>query len=459
MENQKEEAKFIQMTQQPLEPLICKLAVPTMISMLITNVYNMADTFWIGKIGTSASGAVGVAFSMMALIQALGFFFGQGAGNNISRAMGSHQQERANQLAAVGFYSSIFCGLVVTVLGLCFLEPLTYLLGATDTIYPYAVDYLRLILIGAPWMMASFVLNNLLRFQGNAFYGMIGLTIGGIVNMALDPILIFNLHMGIAGAALATIFSQAISFCILFWQCNHMGMGKVRLRFFRFSWSIYGDILRGGLPSLLRQGIASVATICLNTVAKPFGDATIAAMTIVNRITMLSNSTMIGFGQGFQPVCGFNYGAKLYERVRRGFFFCVKVTAAALLILAAVEFAIAPQLVELFRKADPEVTAIGAVALRWQCVTLILSCWIIPSNMMLQTTGKVVGASLIGLARHGIFLIPLVFLLPGQLGIFGIQIAQPIADVLSCALAIPLTVHFLRGMRKREDLDKNSQSA
>ena len=276
------EEKFQQMTQTPVRPLICKMAVPTIISMLITTIYNMADTFFIGKLNsTSASGAVGIAFSLMAVIQACGFFFGQGAGNNMSRELGHHEKKRAEQLAATGFFSAALCGVLILVFGLFFLQPLTMLLGSTETIAPYAMDYIRIILLGAPYMTASLVLNNLLRFQGNAFYGMIGLTSGGILNIALDPILIFGCNLGISGAAWATIISQLVGFLILFYQCNHAGIVKIRLRNFRFSGDLYRKIVNGGLPSLLRQGVASLATICLNIAAKPYGDAAIAAMAIV----------------------------------------------------------------------------------------------------------------------------------------------------------------------------------
>lgn len=445
-----ESEKYKQMTQTPVEKLIGKLAVPSIISMLITAIYNMADTFFIGKIGTSASGAVGVAFSMMAVIQALGFFFGQGAGNNISRAMGSRQPEWAKTLAANGFFGAIACGALVGALGLVFLRPFTYFLGATDTIYPYAVDYLRLILIGAPWMTASFVLNNLLRFQGNAFYGMIGLTFGGILNMLLDPLFIFTFHMGISGAALATILSQAVSFAILLVMCNKMGSVKISICNFQLRWAPFWDIFRGGLPSLLRQSIASVATICVNKAAKPFGDAAIAAMGIISRMAMFSNSALIGFGQGFQPVCGYNYGARLYARVRRGFWFCIKVGAAMLAVLSIVEFVFAEPIVALFRKGDPLVTQIGAKALRYQAVTLTLNCVLIISNMMLQTTGMTVRASILGVARQGIFLIPAVYLLTGAFGLTGLQLAQPVADVLSFLLAFPMALSLLYQMKRME---------
>ena len=446
MAKQTAQEKFLEMTTAPVERLIARLAVPTIISMLITTIYNMADTFFIGMISTAASGAVGVSFSIMAIIQALGFFFGQGAGASISQALGSQDTKRANELAATGFFSALICGAVVGVLGLVFMEPLVYFLGATDTIYPHCTAYLRLILIGAPWMCASFVLNNLLRFEGNAFRAMVGLTAGGVLNMALDPLFIFVFDMGIAGAALATIVSQAVSFGILLFQIKKYSAISLRFRDFRPGVRMYSAITRAGLPSLLRQGIASVGTICLNTAARPFGDAAISAMAIIGRITMFSNSAMLGFGQGFQPVCGFNYGAKRYDRVKKGYFFLIKTSVIGLLIFAAVEFGFAEQFVGIFRD-DPAVIAIGAKALRFQCITLVFNSFIISSNMLLQTTGQVVPASVLGVARQA-FLIPCLGLFTGLFGLTGLQMSQPVADTLTFVIAIPMAVKFLRRLGK-----------
>lgn len=446
MAKQTAQEKYLEMTTAPVERLIAKLAVPTIISMLITTIYNMADTFFIGMISTAASGAVGVSFSIMAIIQALGFFFGQGAGASISQALGSQDTKRANELAATGFFSALIFGAGVGVLGLAFMKPLVYFLGATETIYPHCVAYLRLILIGAPWMCASFVLNNLLRFEGNAFRAMVGLTTGGVLNMALDPLFIFVFDMGIAGAALATIVSQAVSFGILLFQIKKYSAISIRFRDFRPGVRMYSAITRAGLPSLLRQGIASVGTICLNTAARPFGDAAISAMAIIGRITMFSNSAMLGFGQGFQPVCGFNYGAKRYDRVKKGYFFLIKTSVIGLLIFAAVEFGFAEQFVGIFRD-DPAVIAIGAKALRFQCITLVLNSFIISSNMLLQTTGQVVPASILGVARQA-FLIPCLWIFTGLFDLTGLQMSQPIADALTFLIAIPMAVRFLRKLGK-----------
>ena len=440
----KQEQKFHTMTEAPVPPLICKLAVPCIISMLVTAFYNMADTFFVGLMrSNAATGAVGVVFSMMAVIQAVGFFFGHGSGNYISRELGRHNLEDASIMAATGFFSALAAGVVLCVLGQIFLEPLAYLLGSTETILPYAKSYLRIILFGAPWMMASLVLNNQLRFQGSAAYGMVGITSGAVLNIGLDPLLMFGFNMGVAGAALATIISQFISFCVLLIGCSRGGNLRIRVSHVRFRLYYYKMIVKGGLPSLARQGLSSIAAICLNQAAGPYGDAAIAAMGVVQRIMMFGSSAMIGFGQGFQPVCGFNYGARLYHRVRQGFWLCFKSSTGFLFALAVLGFIFAPQLIALFRD-DPEVVAIGAAALRFQCVTFFLQGWVITSNMMLQTIGRTVPATFLAMARQGIFFIPLVWILSHFLGITGIQMTQMVSDLLTITFCIPIQLKVLR---------------
>jgi putative MATE family efflux protein len=448
------EEKFQWLTTAPLPGLIGKLAVPTIISMLITSIYNMADTYFVGNLGKSAQGAVGVVFSLMAIIQAIGFTFGNGAGNNVSRLLGQQRQEEAETMAATGFFMGIFAGAVVAVGGLVFLDPLVSMLGATETILPYARDYARYILIGAPWMVGSLVMNNLLRFEGNSAQAMLGITTGGILNMILDPIFIFGLNLGVGGAALATIVSQGISFCILFYNSGRAG--SLALRWSRFSLKEHrlSVIIRGGMPAFYRQGLASVASILLNWAAKPFGDAAIAAMTIVSKVNMFSGSALIGFGQGFQPVCGFNYGARLYDRVRRGFWFCVKIGTVVLAVIAGVMFLIAPQVVYLFQKADPEVVELGVTALRLQMLSLPLTAYIIINNMMLQTVGESFRASVLSMARQGLFFVPLILILPRLLDFTGVMVAQPLSDACSFLLAIPLSTSFLRKMRGLEEEKK-----
>ena len=448
--DEKQEQKFHQMTETPVGSLICRLALPCILSMLVTSFYNMADTFFVGMLkNDSVTGAVGVVFSVMAVIQAVGFFFGHGSGNFISRELGKQNFEEASNMAATGFFSALAAGLLICVLGQLFLEPLAILLGSTPTILPYSTAYLRVILIGAPWMTASLVLNNQLRFQGSAAYGMVGIVSGAVLNIGLDPLLIFVFDMGIAGAAWATIFSQLVSFCLLLAGCSRGGNLRIRLSRVQLKWVYYKRIIQGGLPSLGRQGLASVATICLNRAAGPYGDAAIAAMSVVQRIMMFGASSMIGFGQGFQPVCGFNYGAKLYKRVRDGFWFCVRTSTVFLLAVSALGFLFAPQLIALFRDS-PEVIAFGSTALRFQCVTFWFQGWIVMSNMMLQTMGRTGPATFLAMARQGIFFIPLVWILSFSLGFLGVQMTQAVSDVLTLACALPIQLKVLRELAAAE---------
>ena len=448
-EQEKQDRKRIRMLDAPAKGLICRLAVPSIISMLVTTFYNMADTFFVGKLdNTSATGAVGVVFSLMAIIQAVGFFFGHGSGNYISRKLGNGEGEEAEVMAITGFVWALIAGVLMTVVGLLLLHPLANMLGATATILPYAVDYMRVILLGAPLMTASLVLNNQLRFQGNAVYAMIGLCTGAVLNIALDPILIFGFNMGVMGAAIATVVSQAVSFSLLLIGCARGDSVKLHLHKFSLGGRYLAEIARGGTPSLGRQGLNSVAVMCLNNMMGVYGDPAIAAMAIVSRITMFMSSAMIGFGQGFQPVCGFSYGAAKYDRVRESFYFCLRVSAVFLLACSAVGFLVAPQLVSLFQKNDAEVLRIGALALRCQLVTLPVMSFVVMANMMLQTIGRVGSATVLATARQGLCFIPAVLVLPRLLDMWGVLVAQSVADVVALIIALPITVAVLGEMHR-----------
>lgn len=443
--------KFDRMTKTPIPRLIGELAVPTIISMLVTSFYNMADIFFVGKINTSATAAVGIVFPLMAMIQAFGFFCGHGSGNYISRQLGAHNFEDASKMSATGFVTAFVLGLGILVVGFLFTDPLLHIMGSTETILPYARSYMRIILIGAPYMTASLVLNNQLRFQGSAFYSMIGITTGAVLNIGLDPLFIFVLDMGVAGAALATIISQFVSFCLLIAGTFRGGNLRLNLRDFSPSLKYYQNIVKGGAPSLFRQGLGSFATVCLNLMAGPYGDAAIAAMSIVTRISQFAASVVIGFGQGFQPVCGFNYGAKLFKRVQEGFWFCVKFCTSVLLVAAVCGWIFSPNLIGIFLKTDPLVIEYGSQALRLQALTFPLVGWITIANMMLQTIGKTVKASLLAMSRQFLFFVPVILTLPGFLGILGVQLSQPIADFCSFLLAVPLSISVLREMSHEQE--------
>ena len=444
-----QERKYQQMTQPPVPKLICRLAVPCIISMLVTSFYNMADTYFVGMLkSTAATGAVGVVFSMMAVIQAVGFFFGHGSGNYISRELGKRNYPEASRMAATGFYYALIAGALIAVLGTIFLEPLAYLLGSTDTMLEHVKAYLQMILIGAPWMCASFVLNNQLRYQGSAAYAMVGIVTGAVLNIALDPLLIFVFRMGVAGAGLATILSQAVSFGLLYMGCAKGS--NIHIHFRNVQWKPFymGQIVRGGLPSLARQSLASLATISLNHAAGGHSDAAVAAMGVVQRIMMFGSSAMIGFGQGFQPVCGFNFGAELYHRVKEGFWFCVRTSLVFLILISALIYWQAPALIRLFRD-DPAVIQCGTAAIRFQCLTFPAQSWIVISNMMEQSIGRTASATFLAVARQGVFFIPAVLILDRLFGLTGLQMAQSAADICTLVCAIPIQLHVMKTMDGR----------
>lgn len=434
------------MTATPIPRLVLRMAAPTVVSMLVTSIYNMADTIFVSQLGNSASGAVGVVFSIMAVIQAVGFTLGMGAGSLVSRCLGRHDSERASRYASTSFFAALAFGLCLTVFGLLFLDPLMRFLGSTDTILPYARDYALYILLAAPVMSASFVLNNVLRAEGRAAFSMVGLTVGGVLNIILDPIFIFTLGLGTAGAAIATGLSQCIGFFIMLgFFLSGKAQSKLSLRRCSVGGDTLGLILKTGMPSFSRQGLASLASILLNKGAMVYGDAAVAAMTIVGRIFMVILSVLLGIGQGFQPVCGFNYGAGLHSRVRHAFRFTAVMGEVAMGSLAIIGFFIAPYLVGLFRP-DPIVIEIGALAFRCQCVAMLFQPLSICSNMLFQSIGQSGKATLLACMRQGLYFIPLILILPAipGLGLLGVQISQPIADLLSFVSTVPFLAGFFR---------------
>ncbi|MBQ3226439.1 MAG: MATE family efflux transporter [Clostridia bacterium] len=441
--------KFGMMTTMPVEPLIVRLAIPTMISMLVSAFYNMADTYFVGKLSTEATAAVGVVFSLQAVIQALGFYFGHGSGNFISRVLGQKKEKEASEMASTGFFSAFLVGILLMVLGLVFAEPLSELLGATPTIRADVISYMQIILVGAPFMMVSFVLNNQLRFQGSAVYAMAGIVCGAVLNIVLDPIFIFGFGMGVSGAALATILSQMVSFLLLLVGVARGSNLKLSLKNVKMNVYYQIEIFRGGFPSLIRQGLGSISTMLLNNIAGGYSDAAIAGMSVVTRISMFANSALIGFGQGFQPVVGFNYGARKFDRVRRSFWFCVKSSTGFLVALSVLGAIFAEPLIAAFRN-DAKVIEIGAFTLRAYCVAFPLNSFIVMCNMLFQSTGKTVSASLMASARQGLFLIPCLLVLEGCFGLVGLELSQTVSDFLTFFLAIPLLVWYLKMLAKEE---------
>ncbi|MBE7015644.1 MAG: MATE family efflux transporter [Ruminococcaceae bacterium] len=454
------EAQYRKMTEKPVRRLILTLSIPTVISMMVTSVYNIADTYFVSKLGTSASGAVGVVFSLMAIIQAVGFTVGMGSGSIISRMLGEKRDDDAARIASSGLFMGLALGAVITLFGMLKITDLMMIFGATDTILPYAKSYATYIIFGAPVMIGSFILNNILRSQGHAKYAMWGIASGGILNVVLDPVLIFGFDMGMAGAAIATLTSQCVGFVILLYSFIS-GKSQTKLSFRKISLNImdYLGILKAGLPSFSRQGLASISTMFLNRSARIYGDAAVAAMGIVGKIFMIIFSVLIGIGQGAQPVIGYNYGAKNYKRVKKAIVFTWQVGTVLLTVLGAVAFFMSEELVTQFIKGDYKVLEIGKRAL--MAYSLVLP--IMPINMVCNITYQIIGrswrATLLSCARQGIFFLPLIWTLPKMWGIFGVQIAQPVADVLTALFSIPFGYAFLKELNENIAKEKDEQKS
>ena len=446
-----EERQYRRMTQTPVKPLIVRLAIPTIITMMVTSLYNMADTYFVSQLGKSASGAVGVVFSVMAIIQALGFTLGMGSGSVVSRALGVRDQQKANRFASAALFASLALGLVLTVCGYVFMDPLMSMLGATPTVLPYARQYALYIFIGAPIMAASFVLNNLLRSEGRAQLSMVGITTGGILNIILDPLFIFNMELGVAGAAIATLISQTVSFIILLVMLLTRSTIKVSLRDAIAGLGTLWETVRTGAPSFCRQGLASISTILLNNQAAEYGgDEALSGMSIVLKIYMLIFCVGLGIGQGYQPVVGYNYSARLWSRVRTAFRFTFAMGTAALTALGIAAFTLAPSILPLFID-DPKVIEIGSQALRFQAIALPFLCTNVVCNMTFQAIGSKLKAVLLSCCRQGFFFIPCVLLLPPVLGLLGVELVQAVADFCTFLVSIPFAIGFLRSVKELEE--------
>lgn len=447
----RDEKQYIKMTQTPIPKLVSKLAVPTTISMLVTSIYNLADTFFVSQLSTSASGAVGIVFSLMTIIQAVGFTLGMGSGSLLSRRLGEKDKKAADMYASTAFFTALALGAIIMLVGKLFTEELMTLLGATETIMKYALAYVNYILWAAPVMCASFVLNNILRSEGKAALAMIGLCTGGILNIILDPIFIFTLKMETAGAALATLISQCISFVILLVMFLFK-KSNINLSFRNISLKpkTYSEIIVTGMPSLSRQGLASVATVLLNTSANPYGDAAIAAMSIATKVAMLVMCICIGIGQGFMPVAGYNYGAKMFDRVKKAFRFTLITDTVIMTALAVIIFFLAPTIMKIFRAEDTTVIEIGSAAMRAQCIAMPLMATTIVVNSLLQSVGKSISATILSCCRQGLFFIPLILILPGFLGLTGIEYSQAISDALTFLVSVPFAIWFFRKLKKED---------
>ena len=451
--------QFRRMTETPIPQLVLSLAAPTILSMLITSIYNLADTFFVGQISTSASGAVGIVSSLMAIIQALGFMLGHGSGSIISRSLGSQNTDAATRFASTSFFTALVFGGIITAAGLLTLPDFMMLLGSTETILPHACAYARYILLAAPIMMSSLVMNNILRYEGKASFAMIGLVTGGLLNIALDPLFIFGLGMGTAGAGLATALSQTISFCILLSMfLRGKTVSQFRLSAVTREARDFGRILLGGAPSFGRQGLNSIGGMLLNLAARSYGDAAVAGMSIVSRIFMFIISVAIGVGQGLQPVASFNYGARKYRRVRQAAIFTIEAAFCMLVVLVGLCWVNGDALIRLFRD-DPAVTAVALPAFHYQCLAMLLQPIIVVANMTFQSVGASGRATFLACCRQGVFFIPLILILPRTHGLFGVEICQPIADVLTFLVSLPFLIAFLQQLGRMGDAEQSKTAS
>ena len=430
--------------------LVLKMALPTVVAMLISSIYNMADTYFVSSLGTSATGAVGVNFSLEQIIMMAGSFLAVGANSYIARLLGAGEKDKAAQVLSTAFFTAFFTGSVVLIFGRIFMEPLVRLLGATDTIVPYAMDYAGYVLYAAPFMAAIFVLNQCLRSGGSSLYSMIGMSLGGILNMVLDPIFIFVFDWGVAGAAAATAISKFVSFCILIWPyLRRHTLLAVSIRKIRYSMDIVTEVVKMGSSSLLRLGMGVLASICLNNLAGTYSDSALAAVSVANKVLMFLTYAVIGFGQGFQPVAGYNWGAGRYDRVWKSYRFASVAATAALSVSSLIVGVFAKEILLLFTECDAEMVAIGSFCLRIQCLAMPVHTWGVVVNMLYAGTGKARGAIILGIARQGICFFPMLLLLPPLFGVWGVASVQGAADLLTLFIILPYVLTFGREIKTR----------
>ncbi|MBR3437845.1 MAG: MATE family efflux transporter [Lachnospiraceae bacterium] len=453
--DQKEIRQYEKMIQTPPRRLIITLAIPTILSMLITMIYNLVDAYFVGILGTSAAAAVGVVMSIQSVFQAFGFMFGHGAGTIISRMLSEGRREEADKTLTTSFLASLVISGMLSVIGLLLLTPLSIGLGSTDTILPFSRVYGMYILLSGPGFAASCVLNNVMRYEGKASLAMIGLVSGGVLNMIGDPILMFGLNLHIHGAGLSTAISQYISlFLLLIMFLTGKTMSRIRpallfrdpagLFFRRFF-----HIIRNGFPSLMRQALNSLSNIVLNNASKPYGDAAIAAMTIAGRVLAFIMAVAMGIGQGFQPVSAYNYGASKFRRFRDAFRFALILGTVVMAVIGGIVFLFPGPVIGLFRD-DEDVIRYGSTALRCMCIGAVFIPLGTLNNMMFQSIGKSGIATLAAMMRSGLFYIPIILILPLFVGYFGIQSAQMWGDILTAIAAVPFLVHFFHKLPKED---------
>jgi len=461
---QKSEVYYNKMKNTPILKLIIILAIPTTISMLITNIYNAVDTYFVGVLGESPQAATGVVFTLQCIIQAFSFMLGHGSGTYVAKKLADKDIDGASRYVSTAFIDGAFIGTVLLVFGITFLNPFMRLLGSSDTVLPYSMQYGLWILISAPFMITSLILNNILRYEGKAFYSMIGLVAGALLNIFGDYLFINVMKLGVFGAGMSTGISQIISFGILFFLFMRNAQSKIRFRYFTFEFFVHFEIFKGGLPSLLRQGLTSISGGILNNLVMPYGDSALAAISVVNRVSNLIMCTGLGIGQGFQPVAAFNYEIKDYSRVKKGMYVTLILSFLVVSSLAIFGLIIPEKIIWLFQKNE-DVISRGIDALRYASIGVMFLPISVTANMLFQSIRKHLAASILSTLRSGAIFIPLllIFNISG-LGFLGIIISQPLADIIASAISIVFIILFVIKTpntqpveEKNENIAKNNE--
>ena len=449
------------MLEEPLPKVITKMAAPSIVSFLITSIYNLADTFFVSGLGESATAAVSINASLDQIIMMAGSMLAVGAASYISRLLGAHEREKAERVLSTAFFLAFAFGLVVSILGAVFMHPMVRLLGATDTCEAYTIEYATYVLLVAPFMATNFVMNQCIRAEGSPVYSMIGMGFGGILNCFLDPIFIFDMGMGVSGASIATAISKMVSFLILvFPYLTHRSVLHLSFRNFCFKRIIVGQIIAVGSSSMFRSGLAVVSAIILNNIAGAISDAVLAGIGVSNKIMMFPFGIILGFGTGFQPVVGFNWGARRYDRVKASYYFAAWTAAIGAVIMGVILALFSQPLIGLFAKADhaDEMREIGALCIWLQCLALPAHGWVAVVNMFCAGLGNAKGAFLLSTARQGTCFLPIAYPMSWAFGAYGVASVQAVADVLSLGLALPLIRRIMRQIQLESCMYKNDWS-
>ena len=445
------------MLTDPISRLIPRMALPTIIAFLINSIYSLADTYFVSGLGTNATAAVSVNSALDQIIMMAGSLLAIGANSYVARLLGARDKEKADRVLSTAFFLALIFGGALLVLGVTFMTPMVRLLGATPTCEQFAIDYATYVLLAAPFMTASFVMNQCLRAEGSAVLSMIGMGFGGILNCVLDPVFIRGMDLGVAGASMATAISKLVSFAILVIPyLTRRSVLRLSIRCFRPSADIMVQVISVGLPSMLRSALAVVASILLNNLAGDISDAVLAGIGVSTKVMMFPFSIILGFGTGFQPVAGFNWGAERYDRVEESYFFSAKTAVVGSVVMAAIFGIFSPQIITLFSETDPEMQAIGSLCIRLQCLVLPIQGWVMVVNMLCASLGYAMRAFLLSTARQGTCFLPILYPLTWLFGRYGLASVQAVADALSLAIAIPVIIHMLRVIRERR-VQKESQ--